>query len=163
MSVSSQEARAGAPAGTTGRELGQVDVLIIGAGFSGLCVARGLRRRGFSFRILERAGDVGGTWRDNTYPGCACDVPSHLYSFSFAPNPAWSRSFSRQPEIWQYLDDVSERYALGRHIRFAAEVTGARWVEATGTWEVTTAAGDRHVARAVVSAIGALHVPATPR
>jgi cation diffusion facilitator CzcD-associated flavoprotein CzcO len=163
VSVSSQEARAGAPAGTTGRELGQVDVLIIGAGFSGLCVARGLRRRGFSFRILERAGDVGGTWRDNTYPGCACDIPSPLYSYSFAQRAGWTRLFPRQPEILDYLRDFASRRRLLEHIRFDTEVTGARWVEATGTWEVTTAAGERHVARAVVSAIGALHVPATPR
>jgi cation diffusion facilitator CzcD-associated flavoprotein CzcO len=164
VSVSSQEAGAVVPEERpTSPEAGQVDVLIIGAGFSGLCVARGLRRRGFSFRILERAADVGGTWRDNTYPGCACDIPSPLYSYSFAQRAGWTRLFPRQPEILDYLRDFARRRGLFEHIRFDTEVTGARWDEATGTWEVTTAAGDRHTGRAVVSAIGALHVPATPR
>jgi len=144
-------------------DLAQVDVLIIGAGFSGLCVARGLRRRGFSFRILERAGDVGGTWRDNTYPGCACDIPSPLYSFSFAQRAGWTRLFPRQPEILDYLRDFAARRRLLEHIRFGAEVTGARWDERSGTWSVTEADGSRHVARAVVSAIGALAVPSVPR
>jgi cation diffusion facilitator CzcD-associated flavoprotein CzcO len=168
VSLSSQEAGAAAPgapapAAGTAPELRQVDVLIIGAGFSGLCVARGLRRRGFSFRILERAGDVGGTWRDNTYPGCACDIPSPLYSYSFAQRAGWTRLFARQPEILDYLRDFARRRRLLEHIRFDTEVTGARWDEANSIWEVTTWAGDRHVARAVVSAIGALHLPATPR
>src|ERR1700694_1718752 len=80
------------------------DIAIVGTGFAGLGMAIRLKQKGISdFVVLERAGDVGGTWRDNTYPGCQCDVPSHLYSFSFAPNPNWSRAFSRQPEIWAYL------------------------------------------------------------
>ena len=160
MTVVSREP---SPAGEAQRpELARVDVLIIGAGFSGLCVARGLRRRGFSFRVLERAGDVGGTWRDNTYPGCACDIPSPLYSYSFAQRAGWTRLFPRQPEILDYLREFAGRRGLLEHIRFGAEVTGARWDERAGTWTVTSADGGRHVARAVVSAIGALAVPSVP-
>src|SRR5216117_1710169 len=80
-----------------------VRALIIGTGFSGLGMGIALQKQGVDFLILEKADEIGGTWRDNSYPGCACDVPSHLYSFSFAPNPRWSRSFSSQPEIWAYL------------------------------------------------------------
>src|SRR5262245_39048090 len=107
---------------------GHVRVAIIGAGLGG--IGAGIRLRGAGvtdFVILERAAAVGGTWRDNTYPGCACDIPSHLYSFSFAPNPDWARSFSRQPEIWDYLEGVTDRYGLRGHLRFGAEGTEARW------------------------------------
>ena len=105
-----------------------VRVAIIGAGFGGLGAAIQLRQAGMTdFVILERAASVGGTWRDNTYPGCACDVPSHLYSFSFAPNPGWSHSFSRQPEIWAYLEQITDRYGLRGHLRLGAELTDARW------------------------------------
>ena len=103
-------------------------VVIIGAGLGGIGAAIRLRQAGVSdFVILERATAVGGTWRDNTYPGCACDVPSHLYSFSFAPNPGWSHSFSRQPEIWQYVEDVTDRYGLRGHLVFGTEVLRADW------------------------------------
>ena len=139
-----------------------VRVAIIGAGFGGLGTGIRLRKAGLTdFVILERAASVGGTWRDNTYPGCACDVPSHLYSFSFAPNPAWSRSFSRQPEIWQYLDDVSERYALGSHIRFAAEVTQADWDAHAARWMLRTSRGDL-AADVLISAAGPLSEPSLP-
>ena len=105
-----------------------VRVAVIGAGFGGLGVGVRLRQAGMTdFVILERAASVGGTWRDNTYPGCACDIPSHLYSFSFAPNPDWAHSFSRQPEIWRYLEDVTDRYGLRGHLRLGAEVAQARW------------------------------------
>ena len=121
---------------------GHVRVAIIGTGFGGLGAAIALRRSGRrDFVILERAGAVGGTWRDNTYPGCACDVPSHLYSFSFAPNPAWSRSFSPQPEIRRYLEDVTDRYGLRRHIRFGTEVTEARWDSGAARWRLPTSPG----------------------
>jgi cation diffusion facilitator CzcD-associated flavoprotein CzcO len=96
-----------------------VRVAIVGAGFGGIGAGIRLRQAGRTdFVILERAGAVGGTWRDNTYPGCTCDVPSHLYSFSFAPNPDWSHGFSRQPEIWAYLDAVTDQYAIRPYIRF---------------------------------------------
>ena len=90
------------------------------------------RRAATDFVILERADAVGGTWRDNTYPGCTCDVPSHLYSFSFAPNPDWSHGFSRQPEIWAYLDAVTDRYGMRPYIRFGTELAEARWDAGAG-------------------------------
>src|ERR1700733_13037443 len=90
-----------------------VEIAIAGAGFSGLGMAIALRREGIEdFVVLERASDLGGTWRDNSYPGCACDVPSHLYSYSFAPNPDWSRAFSSQPEIQAYLQRCADQFAL---------------------------------------------------
>jgi cation diffusion facilitator CzcD-associated flavoprotein CzcO len=141
---------------------GHVRVAIIGGGFGGLGAGIRLRQSGRTdFVILERAGSVGGTWRDNTYPGCACDVPSHLYSFSFAPNPAWSRSFSRQPEIWKYLDDLAERYCLREHIRFATEVTQARWDAGRSCWRLRTSRGDL-TADVLISAAGPLSEPSLP-
>ena len=137
-------------------------VAIIGTGFGGLGAAIRLRQAGIrDFVIFERADSVGGTWRDNTYPGCACDVPSHLYSFSFAPNHRWSRSFSRQPEIRAYLEDVADRYALRRSIRFNTEVREARWNESTRRWHLTTTHGDL-TADALISATGPLSEPSLP-
>src|SRR5829696_10524708 len=101
---------------------GHLRVAIIGSCFGGLGTAIMLKDEGVNeFLVFERADDLGGTWRDNSYPGCACDVPSHLYSFSFAPNPEWSRSFSRQPEIWEYLRRVARDYGLLPRIRFHHE------------------------------------------
>ncbi len=113
------------------------------------------------FVILERAASVGGTWRDNTYPGCACDVPSHLYSFSFAPNPDWAHSFSRQPEIWHYLEDVTDRYGLRGHLRFGAEVHEARWDAGLARWRLRTAHADL-TADVLISAAGPLSEPRLP-
>src|SRR5580692_7151109 len=105
-----------------------VTVAIIGTGFAGLGAAIALRQAGYrDMVILERAGDVGGTWRDNTYPGCRCDVQSNLYSFSFAPNPDWSQTYPSQPEVQAYLRGVAERYGLDRYLRLRHEVTDARW------------------------------------
>ncbi|MGE5136881.1 MAG: flavin-containing monooxygenase [Gemmatimonadota bacterium] len=141
---------------------GHVRVAIIGAGFGGLGAGIRLREAGRTdFVILERASSVGGTWRDNTYPGCACDVPSHLYSFSFAPNPGWSRSFSRQPEIRGYLERVTDSSRVREHIRFGAEVTGARWDTARARWHVRTTRGDL-TADVLISAAGPLSEPAVP-
>ncbi|HEV7687117.1 MAG TPA: NAD(P)/FAD-dependent oxidoreductase, partial [Acidimicrobiia bacterium] len=121
-----------------------------------------LKDAGFDdFVVLERAGEVGGTWRDNTYPGAACDVPSHLYSFSFAPNPDWSRSFSPQAEIQDYLRRVATDFGVRPHIRFHHEVLGAVWDEARQRWRVATTAGDFD-ADILVSATGALSDPAVP-
>jgi cation diffusion facilitator CzcD-associated flavoprotein CzcO len=144
------------------RRTAHLDALIIGAGFSGLCVAHQLARRGFSFRILERAGEVGGTWRDNTYPGCACDIPSPLYSFSFAQRSGWTRLFPPQPEILDYLREFSGRDGLRAHIDFHTEVTGAWWREDDSSWLVRTADGASYTAGCLISAIGALHVPKIP-
>ena len=93
----------------------ETGVVIIGTGFSGLGMAIQLRKEGRDdIVILEKAHDVGGTWRDNSYPGCACDIPSHMYSFSFEQNPGWSRAYSPQPEIWRYLRNVADKYGLRR-------------------------------------------------
>src|ERR1700733_9461244 len=107
-----------------------VNITIVGTGFSGRGVAIPLSQAGRrDFVVLERGDDVGGTWRDNTYPGCACDVPSHLYSFSFAPNPDWTRDFSPQPEISSSLRSGASRYGVIPHIRFGHAVTNATWDE----------------------------------
>jgi cation diffusion facilitator CzcD-associated flavoprotein CzcO len=99
--------------------------LIIGTGFAGLGMGVALQRSGVDFLILEKADEVGGTWRENTYPGCACDVPSHLYSFSFDPKPDWKYVFSDQPEILEYLNQVADKHGLRRSIRFGSMVTVA--------------------------------------
>src|SRR5215213_6754721 len=104
----------------------EVDVAIVGSGFSGLGTAIKLKEEGFEdFLVLERAEEVGGTWHYNTYPGCACDVPSHLYSFSFAPNPDWSRTYSPQPEIGAYLRRCADEFGIRSHIRFHYDVRTA--------------------------------------
>ena len=139
-----------------------VRVAVIGSGFGGLGAGVRLRRAGITdLVILERAASVGGTWRDNTYPGCACDVPSHLYSFSFAPNPEWPRSFSGQPDIRDYLEHVTDTFGLRPHLRFNSEVTAARWDAATARWQLTTSAGP-WTADAVISATGPLSDPQIP-
>jgi cation diffusion facilitator CzcD-associated flavoprotein CzcO len=141
---------------------GHVMVAVVGAGFGGIGVGVALRQAGLTdFVILERAEAVGGTWRDNTYPGCACDVPSHVYSYSFAPNPGWSYSFSRQQEIWRYLEDVTDRYRVRGHIRFGAEVRQARWDEAAARWRLQTARGPL-TANILVVAAGPLSEPSYP-
>src|SRR6476469_9599255 len=105
-------------------------IAVVGAGFGGIGLAVKLREAGFEdFVILERADDLGGTWRANTYPGCACDVPSQLYSYSFAPNPDWSRTYGKQTEILEYLRSVAVEHDVVRSIRFGAEVLDARWDE----------------------------------
>jgi cation diffusion facilitator CzcD-associated flavoprotein CzcO len=140
-----------------------VDILIVGSGFSGLCLAVRLRQaRQDSFLIIEKEADIGGTWRDNRYPGCACDIPSHLYSLSFAPRNDWSRLYPSQPELWNYLGDIADQYGLRSKIRFNTEMQSARWDEAASLWHITTNAG-AITARIFVSAIGALHVPAYPK
>ncbi|WP_293368881.1 NAD(P)/FAD-dependent oxidoreductase [Nevskia sp.] len=138
-------------------------VLIIGSGFAGLCMAIKLREQGIEdFQILERGTDVGGTWRDNHYPGCACDVQSHLYSFSFEPNPDWTRMFARQPEIRAYLEKCADKYDLRRHIVFGANVQQARYDDRAATWTVTTADGRSYSANVLVSGMGGLSNPAMP-
>src|SRR5262245_42467641 len=122
-----------------------------------------LKEAGFrDFVILERADDLGGTWRDNSYPGCACDIPSHLYSYSFARNPDWSRSFSPQPEIWDYLRRTAETHGVARRIRFGIEVTGAAWDDVAGAWQLTTNRGPR-TAEVLISATGPLCEPVVPK
>lgn len=136
--------------------------LIIGTGFSGLGMAIALQKQGVDFVILEKADDVGGTWRDNSYPGCACDIPSHLYSFSFEPKPDWKNPFSYQPEIWDYLKGVTEKYGLRRYIVFNSLVDRAHWDDAEHRWHVFTADGREYVAQFLISGAGALHIPSVP-
>jgi cation diffusion facilitator CzcD-associated flavoprotein CzcO len=139
-----------------------VRVAIVGAGFGGLGTAIRLRRAGIDdFVVFDRAGDVGGTWRDNTYPGCACDVPSHLYSFSFAPNPDWTRQYSRHAEIWAYLRDCVDRYGVRPHLRLGHEVTAATWSDADRRWQVETDRG-AWTADILVVAAGPFDEPALP-
>ena len=137
-------------------------VAIVGSGFSGLAMAVELKRSGRDdFVVLERANDVAGTWRDNTYPGCACDVPSHLYSFGFAPNPEWSSTFSPQPEIYAYIRRVAEEQGLMPHIRFGIEVEQADWDDAAQQWRLKTSGGEM-TANAIASAAGPLSEPSIP-
>ncbi|WP_067720167.1 flavin-containing monooxygenase [Nocardia yamanashiensis] len=144
------------------REARHAHVIIVGSGFSGLGLAIRLSQQGRDdFLVLERGNDVGGTWRDNTYPGAACDVPSQLYSYSFALNPEWSRSFSKQPEIQRYIQGVADKYGVrDKHI-FDCEMTGAQWNDAAARWEIQTSQGP-FTADIVVSAIGALCEPNLP-
>lgn len=139
-----------------------VGVLVIGSGFAGLGAAIRLAQQGRSdFLVVERASEVGGTWRDNTYPGAACDVPSHLYSYSFELNPNWSRSFSPQPEIQQYLRDTAQKYGvLDKHL-FDTDVTLAKWDGAANRWLVDTTNG-AFSADVLVGAVGSLAEPALP-
>jgi cation diffusion facilitator CzcD-associated flavoprotein CzcO len=138
------------------------EVVIIGAGFAGLCMAIRLQEQGpRDFVIVERAGSVGGTWRDNHYPGAACDVPSHLYSLSFEPNPGWSRKYPTQPELRAYLEDVAARHGLLEKIRFGTRLLSAEYDEAARLWRVTTSAGVIR-ARSLVCGVGGLSEPKLP-
>ncbi|HXO51021.1 MAG TPA: NAD(P)/FAD-dependent oxidoreductase [Mycobacterium sp.] len=136
--------------------------LIIGTGFSGLGMAIELQRRGVEFVILEKAAEIGGTWRDNTYPGCACDIPSHMYSFSFEPKPDWQHMWSFQPEIFDYLKGVTDKYGLRRYIQFNSHVDRAHWDDDELRWHVFTKDGHEFVAQFVVSGVGGLHIPLIP-
>ncbi|WP_458687545.1 flavin-containing monooxygenase [Nocardia tengchongensis] len=139
------------------------NVLVVGAGFAGLGVAIQLLQNGFGDDVLviERDGEVGGTWRDNTYPGCACDVPSHLYSFSFAPNPNWSRRFASQPEIGAYLRRCADEFGVRPYIRFGCELQRAEWDHKAQIWRVETSRGPI-TANFVVMAQGPLSEPSIP-
>jgi cation diffusion facilitator CzcD-associated flavoprotein CzcO len=135
---------------------------IVGTGFAGLGMAIRLKQEGDDdFVLLERADDIGGTWRDNTYPGCRCDVPSHLYSFSFAPNPNWSSTFSPQSEILDYLKDCAERFGVLPHVRFGTELEAAGWDDEEQLWRLETSEGEL-TAEFVVAAQGPLSEPALP-
>jgi len=138
-------------------------IAIIGAGFGGIGMAIRLKQAGIeSFTIFERASEIGGTWRDNTYPGAACDVPSHAYSLSFEPYPGWTRKFSPAEEIQAYLLRLVEKWGLRRHLRLGTAITEARFEEERGAWTLTTSRGEGVTARVVVSAVGGLVDPALP-
>jgi cation diffusion facilitator CzcD-associated flavoprotein CzcO len=149
-------------ASPSGRPAEEVGFLIIGAGFSGLGAAIKLTQAGHTdLVIVERAEDVGGTWRDNTYPGCRCDVQSNLYSYSFDPKPDWSETFPAQPELWAYLQRVTRKYGLDRYLRLGHEVTDARWDVGARRWQVSTTQGE-FAARYLIAGAGFLVEPSLP-
>ena len=138
-------------------------IIIVGTGFSGIGMGIALKQAGYDdFIILDSGDDLGGTWRDNQYPGCACDVPSPLYSFSYELNPEWTRLFAPQPEIWEYLRGCVTKYGIDRHIEYGRRVEGMEWDDATRQWTVRTGDGHRYRTHAVVSGVGALHIPTYP-
>src|SRR5438067_10396273 len=148
--------------GAAASEAREVEIAIVGAGFSGLGMAMALKDGGFDdFVVLERADDLGGTWRDNSYPGCACDIPSVLYSYTDEQNPNWTRAFAGQEEIWDYMHDVAARHELRPHLRYGQEVQSLRWDEERRVWEIETSQGSL-VAGIAISAVGALADPAIP-
>jgi len=131
-----------------------VRVAVVGGGLSGIGAAVMLRRAGIDdVVVFERAAEIGGTWRDNTYPGCACDVPSALYSFTFAPNPSWGRLYAGQAEIRRYAHDVAHAHGAAEHVVTGADVLGADWDEGAQRWRIRTSRGD-WTARALFSATG---------
>jgi cation diffusion facilitator CzcD-associated flavoprotein CzcO len=139
-----------------------VDVAIVGSGFSGLGMAIRLKQQGNEdFVVLERDSDVGGTWHANTYPGCACDVPSHLYSFSFAQNPEWTQTYSAQPEIRDYLRRCADEFGVRPHVRLNTTVTEAAWNEDERRWEIETDRGPLS-ARVLIAGMGPLTEPKVP-
>jgi len=141
-------------------------IVIVGAGFGGIGMGIALKKAGYhDFVILDKAGDLGGTWRDNQYPGCACDVPSPLYSYSFELNPDWSHLFAPQQEIWDYLRNCARKYHLDEHVRYGTAVERMDWDDRARRWNVETVRDgelESFHARAVVSAAGALHRPSYP-
>ncbi|OUR86872.1 cyclohexanone monooxygenase [Gammaproteobacteria bacterium 42_54_T18] len=140
----------------------QYDVIVVGAGFSGIGAAIKLQEAGIkNFQVLEKANEIGGVWRDNTYPGCACDIPSSLYSYSFAPNPKWSRVFAEQKEIKNYLFDVADQHNVRGSVRLNHEMLSAAWDNDKLCWVVKTSQGD-FTSRFVIFACGPLHKPIMP-
>jgi cation diffusion facilitator CzcD-associated flavoprotein CzcO len=140
----------------------QYEVLIVGSGFAGLCMAIRLKQAGIDdFVILEKDAEFGGTWWANHYPGCAVDIPSQLYSFSFAQNAAWTRRFARQEELLAYTRALVHRFGLAPHLRLGTAFEGATFDEAGGCWQVRTSGGDLR-AKSVVAALGSLNRPALP-
>lgn len=141
----------------------EVETVIVGSGFGGLGMAIRLLQEGREdFVVLEKDDEVGGTWRDNTYPGCACDVQSHLYSFSFAPKTDWTQRYAPWDEIQQYILDTTEKFGVRPFIEFGQEVNSAQFDEASGRWHIRTAQGQHYVARYWVLASGPLHFPHIP-
>lgn len=135
---------------------------IIGAGAGGIAMGIQLAQGGYDFTIFDRADGFGGTWRHNTFPGAACDVPSHLYSYSFAPNPRWSKTYANQPEILAYLERVAADHGLGPRLRPRTAITTVRWSDESRRWTLTTEDGAQHDFDVVVSAVGMLDVPHVP-
>lgn len=136
-------------------------VIIVGAGFAGIGAAIQLQRAGVNSIVLEKAAEIGGVWRDNHYPDCGCDVPSAFYSYSFAPNPRWSRFFAKQEEIKQYTVDTARKFGVLQRVRLNTELLQALWLQDAKCWELTTSSGT-YRADFVVMACGPMHVPVTP-
>lgn len=136
--------------------------VIVGAGAGGLCVAAKLNQAGVPFVVLEKGARVGGTWRDNDYPGSGCDIVSQLYSFSFDLNPDWGRRFAKQDEIQAYLEAFVGRFGLTEHLRLNVEVTGADWDPKAGFWRIDTATGEEVLAQSLITCTGQLNRPNTP-
>jgi cation diffusion facilitator CzcD-associated flavoprotein CzcO len=133
------------------------EVVIVGGGFAGVGAAIRLLQAGIDdFALIEKAPRLGGTWRDNSYPGCACDVPSTLYSYSFAPNPDWTRVFARQDEILEYLERTAADHGVNGHAHPGTELTAARWDESRSRWEIETSRG-RYSAHFLIIGAGPLH------
>ena len=142
-------------------ETNHYEAVVIGAGFSGVCAAIKLKEAGIdNVRIFEKAADVGGTWRDNLYPGVACDVPSHLYSYSFAPNPEWSRWYAPGAEIWNYVRACAQEFAVFDQITFNTTIESAVWN--TDRWEIQDSNGSTLTSKSIISALGGLHTPSLP-
>ncbi|EOX7511681.1 flavin-containing monooxygenase, partial [Acinetobacter baumannii] len=139
------------------------DTFIVGAGISGLAAAIKLNEAGLTnFKIIEKASRVGGTWRENTYPGCGCDVPSALYSYSFAPSAKWSHLFARQPEILSYLEDVSREFDIESLIEFNTELLKAEWDNVKNVWKLETSSG-LYITKTVLFATGPITEAQIPR
>ncbi|CRK62124.1 Cyclohexanone monooxygenase [Alloactinosynnema sp. L-07] len=150
------------PAEGSGSRVPHFRVAVIGTGFSGLGMAIRLKQQGIDdFVVLERADEVGGTWRDNSYPGCACDVMSLLYSFSFARNPNWTTTFGKRDEVFAYLKECAEKFGVRPHIRFRHELVGARWDDTERRWHIETSGGDV-TAQVLVTGTGYLSDPVMP-
>lgn len=146
----------------TGRPVPHFRVAVVGTGFSGLGMAIRLKQSGVDdFTVFERADEVGGTWRDNSYPGCACDVMSLLYSFSFAQNPDWNHTFGKRDELYAYLRDCADKFGVRPHIRFRHELLGARWDDMERRWHIETSGGD-YTAQVLVTGTGYLSDPVVP-
>lgn len=139
-----------------------VRVIVVGAGFAGIGAAIRLRQAGIAFQLLEKAGEIGGVWRDNTYPDCACDIPSAFYSYSFAPNPRWSRFFAAQTEIRDYCHAVAVRFGIMPFVRLNHELKQAAWDPGMQRWSLETSAG-KFTADFVIMACGPMHQPRLPR
>ena len=141
----------------------EFNIIITGTGFSGICVGIQLKKAGVhNFKIVEKANEVGGTWRDNSYPGAACDVKSNLYSFSFEPNPNWSRQFSMQPEILAYVKHCIKKYDLEDHIIFNWELKSSKYIDETATWQITNQRKEKLTANVLIVGNGPLHIPSLP-
>jgi cation diffusion facilitator CzcD-associated flavoprotein CzcO len=137
-------------------------IAILGSGAGGIAMGIKAARAGYEFTIYEKSDGVGGTWRHNTYPGAACDVPSHLYSFSFELNPWWTTTYATQPEILAYLERCCDQFGVRPHVRTGTEITEARWDDPARKWRLTSSAGEQFEADILVSALGMFNVPHTP-